>query len=167
MRKILVTSVVLSGIWAGAVAHAYPFPTSWKKVLTCDGGAATIDINEYERRMVQLVIKDDAIYQYFRSNTRAWSTMKFDDQKKEIVVSGGLEAGVFSPEQFTGFQVNATMAPAAQIFRSGSGLLVRLVDLKHWVCTDYRENDYYCAEGYWTEDREIQNWFFRQCSTAL
>lgn len=150
MKKAL---LLLGLVVSSAGAFALPYPTNWQPVLACDNGAAVVDVNTYERRMVQLVIRDGNIAKYLRGK----------GDGREFIVSAELSNGIFNPSDFSGSQANAYMSPATRVYREGNGLKVQIIDVAHYVCTDYRENDYYCAEGYWTSDREIANWYFQSC----
>src|SRR5262249_39440146 len=146
-----------------STAQAFPYPTNWQPILSCDDGAV-VDINTYERRMVQVVIRNAGIYQYFKGvSGLPDSAMRFNDSKKEIVVPAELSNGVFNPGEFQGFQANSPMRPAIRVYRQGNGLKIEAIDLAHFVCTNYRYNDYFCAEGYWTNDQEVANWYFQSC----
>jgi hypothetical protein len=165
MKSILLKSLLLITVLAQHQVFALPFPTNWQPIMSCDGGSAVVDVNTYERRMLQLVIKNEDIYKYISSNNELYgSAIIFSVLKKEIIVPAEVSRGVFSPEDFQGFQANAYMRPAIRVYRVGSGIKVQAVDLAHWICTNYRENDYYCADGYWTEDREVASWHFQTCA---
>jgi hypothetical protein len=41
--------------------------SNWEKLLTCDNGAAVLDVNTAERRDFQFVVRDANIVRYFES----------------------------------------------------------------------------------------------------
>ena len=71
---------------------------SWQALMTCNGGAAALDVDRTERRNVQLVIRDPRVVDYLQSKTQS----PMVNAKHEIVITANeqLGHGLFSPRDF-------------------------------------------------------------------
>src|SRR5688500_15403217 len=99
---------------------------AWMKdILVCDGGAATVSIDLGERRHVRLVVNNRAIAEYFANRSQGRGPLDIRDGKIEI--GDRLNDGIFDSSQFRGFETKLENYPAVQVYRSGSGLVLRLV----------------------------------------
>src|SRR5690349_5824250 len=75
----------------------------WQRVLTCDGGAAYLEVATYERRFLQLVITNPKITQYLAAN----SFMKpVFNNPNILLISGATQRGVFSSGDFSSMGQN-------------------------------------------------------------
>lgn len=76
MRSVLVAIVLAASAAPATPARAQvplPFPTRWSPILVCEAGRLVVDVNEYERRMVQVVVNDREISAYLWQRAAASS----------------------------------------------------------------------------------------------
>ena len=88
MKKMCIGLLML----VGSAAVAAP----WEKVLTCDNGAAVIDVDTAERRNLQLVIRDTAVLKHLHER----HAFRLEFGTRELALGGRQEHGVFHPRDF-------------------------------------------------------------------
>jgi hypothetical protein len=148
----------------------------WEKVLTCDNGAAVLDVDTSERRHLQFVIRNPQIIGYLASEVRV-STQGIISRSGEIIVGGRQDRGVWSSSDFDKIDGNVPYVNA-EVRREGGGVRVAF-----WVNAQGAQGCF-CAGGGdpcsgslcqcpgGPEDticpgnphQELANWFFRNCN---
>jgi hypothetical protein len=150
-----------------AVASDSPELVAWNKVLTCDGGAAALDVDTGERRNLQFVIRDQRIVGFFANQVRV-STRGIIAPSGEIILHGRQNNGVWSGSDFRtmdGWVDNASI----RVSREGGGVKVVFYQQINWSkCSGGAEQSPstgMCPGG--TESgstyNELANWYFRDC----
>jgi hypothetical protein len=146
---------------------------AWTPLLTCDGGAAVIDVNKNERRDFQLVVRDRNIVRHFAS---AFPGMSLANAKGEFIATSAdhYHPGAFYKSDFRQFTQpgNApTGYPVTIVERQGAGVRVSLVEGKIGNLAPFcngqplpHENEGFCAG---TLEYRVYHakadWFFRDC----
>lgn len=142
---------------------------AWQKLLTCNGGAAVLDVDTGERRNVQLVIRDRKVVDYLQSK----SPSPMINARHEIVIEPNepLKHGLFSARDFgqDDFWSNRhpEFAYPAVVQRLGRGVRVTLAKQVEPIC----EGGFWgyqggCIGGHTIRARvteEIANWYFDDC----
>jgi hypothetical protein len=162
--------------------------SKWEPILTCDNGAATIDVNTQERRNLQIVIKDKGIIDYLNRTGAVQS--KFGAQ--EVIASGntgwvdwknsygpriGSQSGdgVFKPADFKELiaehnYYDASFGRLARVAREGKGVVLQYGSFEKRGCA--KEVPYCPGDGFpcsnscvidYSEFVEQANWHFRDC----
>ncbi len=109
---------------------------TWLKVLDCDGGAAVVDVNDWERRELQVVIRDPNIVNYLATATQ----LKFGttvagnivNAKGEMILRARVDRGVFTPWDFSSMSPSTIHAfddrllVTPRVFVDGPGLRITM-----------------------------------------
>ena len=157
MKTLLVMTIFVQA--ATALADGFPFPTKWQNILECDNGTAVVGVNIYERRMLQIAIRNPGINRYL-----------FGVAKDEVVIQGTAKQGVFNPYDFRGFAgqgatfcYHSGSAPEPRVFRDGDGLRFYLHQYGAKCCSE--TNSYgECVGNTWVvPERDLSDWYFRNC----
>ena len=142
---------------------------TWLPVLSCDGGAAVLDVRADERRELQLVIRDSAVlthfapFEFFTFGQREFIVSNFlrDPLRLELSDPTGPKlvdaqlTGVFEPSDFRFFIGNARVSRPNStyagrfysVFRQGEGVRVELKEIKLNGCAgEVRPRP--CGESY-------------------
>ncbi len=164
---------------------------NWQRLLTCDGGAAVLDVNTNERRNLQFVIRDANIISFLNSVGAVHSAFG----AKEIIESGwtgSLEwraglgpiihgqpygaPGVFNTgdfkEMITEYDTyQGWFGPFVRIAREGAGIKLQYGSIEKRGC---KKLTTYCpGDGYPCQDSceidysayvEKANWVFQNCN---
>jgi hypothetical protein len=144
--------------------------SQWTKLLTCNGGAAVLDVDKNERRNVQLVIRDRAAVDYLQSK----SPSNITNARHEIIITPNeqLKHGLFSPsdfgrDDFWRYHVADFAAYAGIVKRDGRGLKVILSNNFQPICEGgqwgYQGG---CWGGHTIRANvytEVANWYFDDC----
>ncbi len=142
---------------------------AWQKLLVCAGGGAVLDVDNGERRNVQLVIRDRGAVDYLQS--KAVSPMV--NAKHEIVIQASeqLKHGLFSPGDFGQDDFWTHRVPdfayAAIVQKDGRGIKVTIARQYQPLCEGgqwgYQGG---CWGGHTIRARvieEVANWYFDDC----
>lgn len=142
---------------------------NWQSLVTCNGGAAVLDVDRDERRNVQFVIRDRNVVDYLQSKTQS----PMVNAKHEIVISASeqLEHGLFSPRDFGQDDFWTYRVPdfytAAIVQKDGRGIKVTIAKSFEPIC----EGGYWGYQGGCIGGHEIRahvteelaNWYFDDC----
>lgn len=173
-----------------AVASESALSTSWQGLLTCDLGAAVLDVNGDERRNMQFVIRDANIIRYL-NGVGAVSSHYGD---AEIMLSGWTGrvdwahslgprvneqpyggVGVFNAGDFNEFiaghnYYDGPFGWFSRIAREGAGIKVQFGTIEKRGCAQTQTT--YIGDGFgWVTECaadysafvEKANWYFRDC----
>jgi len=140
---------------------------SWSTVLTCDNGAAVLDVDAGERRNLQFVIRDQRIVGYFASEVRV-STRGIVERSGEIILRGRQDSGVWNSSDFRSLNGGVDNA-SVSVRREGQGVKVVFYQSMEWsLCAGGEEpspSTGMCpgetVRG--TTYNELANWYFRDC----
>jgi hypothetical protein len=121
----------------------------WHAVLHCGGGGLVVDVDQSERRHIQVVVRDHAAVRYLASHPGD-GPPGIPTARGELLITGWVSGGVFQPHDFhglvqSGYAAADAYLPEARVAREGEGVRVRLVT---W------------ASGH---EVETSNWFFAGC----
>ncbi len=147
------------------VGEDSPEVVSWNKVLTCDNGAAVLDVDGGERRNLQFVIRDQRIIGYFANEVRV-STRGIVDRSGEIILRGRQNQGVFGAGDFRAMDGGVDNA-SVSVRREGQGVKVVFYQSIAWSrCDgDVSPSTGMCSgqtqSG--TTYNELANWYFHDC----
>ena len=142
----------------------------WQKLLTCNGGAAVLDVDSGERRNVQLVIRDRNIVDYLQSKSPDSSMVNASHeivmQASEELIHGLFKASDFGADDFWTYRY-PDFLDAAVIQRDGNGIKVTIAKRFDPIC----ENGYWGYQGGCNGgsairahvDEELANWYFDDC----
>jgi hypothetical protein len=113
MKTFLVLLLSSSALWASlSVGCAAPAETAdsteaalgtWETTLTCNGGAAVLDVDPGERRQLQFVIRDPNAINYLTGAVGLQYGPLNRGNGRELIVAGWSDQGVFSPSNFQAF----------------------------------------------------------------
>ena len=149
--------------------------TGWQQTLTCNGGAAMVDVNPSDRRALQLVIRDPRAINYLTGAVGNQLRLNRGNGR-ELIVGGFTDRGVFSSGDFQWLSSpQADLSGEAVAYREGAGIRVvfRRNDgpggrecvewssdpaLANPVCVQWRDN------GGAGSQRELANWYFDRCN---
>lgn len=144
------------------------FAADWETVMTCDGGAAILQVNKVERRNFQFVIKDPNIIVYFNGTGAFRNAGSNFGNGHEFIVGGWLQNGVFSKDQFVGAEGNYNSADSFTMTRENSTLKIELRNILAWsVCDgDISPSTGMCSGQYreGTTTNDYANWYFHSCN---
>jgi hypothetical protein len=196
-RIPLVMVMALSFGCGGAVsekdtsASEQELTSSWKPLLVCDSGAASLDVNADERRNLQFVIRNRDIIDYLNRAGAVHSQYG----ATEVIASGWTGSmdwkneygprlgnyqpyggnGVFSARDFSEMiadhnYYSGPFGPFIRVARDGRGIIIQYGSIEKRGCakeTTYCPGDgfpcsTYCEIDY-TEYVEKANWRFRDC----
>lgn len=145
------------------------FAENWQPIVSCDNGAAVVDVNTDARTILQLVIRDQNILRHLHQ--AGVVTLAYG--QTELVLRGQQENGVFNPNDFR----HATNYGGVQFFRDGAGMKLSFShDSKCW--TEYPPGRENCSEnpqsmacesaGTMKCERgsERANWYFQSCRSV-
>jgi len=128
---------------------------SWNKVLTCDGGAAVVDVNDFQRNSVQVVIRDPNVVRYIQSKYYA---NEFP-QSSEVILSGLNARDVYNGSDFQYISLVSFGKMMWEAYRENQGLKVRFyrtISDTNSDCPNYVP----CKPDY---QAEVANWYFNSC----
>lgn len=150
LSKLLTVGMLLG---AASVAHAQ----NWTKVYSCENGAAYIDVNQDERRNLQIVFRGEDML--LRMKGAGVVGPRFGD--KEAAVHG-IHAelrpitsyiaqpvslgGVFYPWDFKKMIVEDANSPGTRVLEiepQGSRLAIKVLYITTW-CDNFDDHDYVC-----------------------
>jgi hypothetical protein len=172
MKQSLIHSV-LSLAFLASIPSALADETAppiWRKLLTCDGGAAVVDVDIQERGIyhtrafAQVVVRNRDIVRYLRSKGVP------ANGAGEVIIQGRANRPVYYTHDFE--SVSSTSIEGLSInayaWREDQGLKI-LFKVFHpgRPCPDFcRESPYTtqcdsCGWGSWEED--LGDWYFRGC----
>jgi hypothetical protein len=142
------------------------YGSRWQPALTCNGGAAALDVDPDERRHLQFVIRDPGVINYITGAVHQQMTLNRGNGR-ELIAAGWQQNGVFQSGDFHGFQSDSSdYTSRIRVLREGSG--VRIVfELHHregGTCTDWCSD--FCCGGYAGGQDvfpELANWYFESC----
>jgi hypothetical protein len=150
----------------GVFTIAMQAQASWERVLTCDGGAAVLDVDNQQRTHLQLVIRDGNILGYL-NNVGAVSLQY---GQREAVIGGYQNDGVFGPGNFSYMNAYAGGGSNTKVYvnRAGSGLSLRFEQASAGVscpddCNDSLSSSCESRCQPWQSSRPVANWLFRDC----
>jgi hypothetical protein len=138
---------------------------TWQQTLTCDGGAAVLDVDNGERRNLQFVIRDRAAIGYLATNVRV-STRGIIAPSGEIILQGRQGDGVWDAAGFHGFEGGVDNA-SVTVRRESEGVKVIFHQDIAWSRCDGNVSpstgmcDGPVVNG--VTYNELANWFFRDC----
>lgn len=148
----------------------------WMPILTCDNGAATVDIDLGERRNTQLVIRNSQIISHFNSarvdlTGTSWFVWdghlhNLTNNGNETVVPGEMNQGVFQPNQFRGFTSPVSYGGRQfRVYRVGSGLKIEAFVPGHGRSCDGDWNSGGgCNNPIEVEsEKKLADWYFQNC----
>ncbi len=157
---------------------------SWQPIVSCDGGAMTIEVDTKERRQLRVVLHDQAIsrhvsqgqYESTYNENRCGEVGSFAHnpcvaENGDLALPGITSAGVFSPAAFSWTRGTAQYFTGRRIvdftaWRDGSGIrLERMSDSEQrWSC-DYSGSGW-CAppESVPARKEVYADWRFRSCT---
>jgi hypothetical protein len=153
----------------------------WHPILTCDNGESVVDVNIYERRNLQLVIRAPKIIKYLneagvvQSKSGSWEIVlggwtghvDFNRQYGPKVYGQPYGSrGVFAPDDLKEFIANFNIyenKPFVRIVREGKGLKVQFAEIKVQGCAVYSKPENSCLE-YYTEFVQRADWYFQSCN---
>jgi hypothetical protein len=157
---------------------------AFQPIVSCDGGAMTIEVNANERRELRVVVHDLAIARhvsqesydstYKGNHCGADATMAANpcvNQSGDLALPGATDAGVFSSAAFSWMRGSAQFFNGERIveftaWRDGSGIrLERMSDSKqHWDC-DYSGSGWCNPPTSDPAPKEVYaDWIFRSCT---
>lgn len=149
-----------------STAEAVYSTGSWQRLLTCNGGAAVLDVDTGERRHLQLVIHDANAINYVTGAVH--QQMLLDrGNGRELIAAGWSTAGVFQPSELGSFTEDASdYSSRVRVFREGKGVKVvfELHRREGGFCTDWCSD--FCCGGYAGASDvypELANWYFDDC----
>jgi hypothetical protein len=141
----------------------------WQKLMTCNGGAAVLDVDTGDRRNVELVIRDRNVVDYLQSK----APNQMVNAKHEIVIRSGepMMHGLFSPRDFGQDDFWSYRVPdfwnAAIVQKDGRGIKVTIAKRFEPICEGgqwgYQGG---CWGGHTIRARvieELANWYFDDC----
>jgi hypothetical protein len=145
---------------------------AWRQVLSCDGGAAVVDADQDNPYLVQLVIREKAIVDYFRSSGFGASPgVPF--QGSEIIVSGRNDQPVYSGGDVRSFSAQRPSSYSnteySYVRREGAGLRINTVDRHNGCpgeCRDYpysMQCESLCTGAQVGSQWDVANWYFQNC----
>ncbi len=121
----------------------------WQATVSCGDGGVVVDVDRDERRSLQAVIRDPHAVAWLSSHPGDGGA-GLANTKGEIILHGTVTRGVFTPDDFTGFDmrgytVSDALLPQAHVRRENGGLRVQLVS--------------------WASGHEVEtaNWWFAGC----
>ena len=141
----------------------------WQKLITCNGGAAVLDVDSAERRNVQFVIRDRAVVDYLQSKSDSPMVNASHEivmQASEEIVHGLFKASDFGADDFWAYRV-PDFYNAAIVQRSGRGIKVTIAKSFEPIC----EGGYWGYQGGCNGGssirahvvEELANWYFDDC----
>jgi hypothetical protein len=150
---------------SGDESSASALTGSWQQTLSCNGGAAVLDVDSGERRNLQFVIRDRAAIGYLATNVRV-STRGILAPSGEIILQGWQNEGVWDPSGFHGFEGGVDNA-SVSVRRESGGVKVTFHQDIAWSRCDGNVSpstgmcDGPVASG--VTYNELANWFFNDC----
>jgi hypothetical protein len=175
---------------AGAVDGKADQSLTWLKVLTCDNGAAVLDVNANERRNVQFVIRDQNIVGYLNNVGAVHSSYG----AREVIASGWTGyvdwsapngpavhgqpyggPGIFYQSDFREIIADYNYyggqnGSFTRVFRDGAGMKIQYGQIEQTSCL--HTSCEYVGDGFgtvcncdsWqTRFTEKANWYFGSC----
>lgn len=143
--------------------------SGWLKVLTCDGGAAVLDVANQERRQLQFVIRDHGIVDYLAGATSA-PRDSLVNGAGEIIFSAWVDNGVFARSDFQAMSAPRISAyddalhVDPRVYRDSGGVKVLLTmeqaDGFSGTCDGGGTT---CTPTHWRPAGST-NWWFRSCN---
>jgi hypothetical protein len=143
--------------------------TQWLKVLTCDGGAAVLDVASQERRQLQFVIRDSNIVNYLASATALPRDMLVNSAG-EIILHAWVNNGVFARSDFQSMSVSRLSAyddalhVDPHVYRDWGGVkalfTMEQADTFSGTCDGGGTT---CTPTHW-RPAGTPNWFFNSCN---
>lgn len=154
---------------------------SWKPIVSCDGGAMTIDVDTKERRQLRVVVHDLAIAKWissgqydstYKSNACGTSPAENPCTRPDgtLELPGSTAEGVFSASQFSWLRGSAQLFSGERwvdftAWRDGAGIrLEKMSDAtSRWTC-DYSGSGW-CAPPERAPAPKVvyADWRFRTC----
>lgn len=114
----------------------------WLKLYECDGGAV-VDVNEGERRWLQLVLRNHHAAEYILAHGNSYMRGMARNAKGELVMGGVTDRGVFHPQDLYVFHGYGNQQyPIYDVIKYPGGVKVSLLG---------------------TDRSEIANWWFPNC----
>lgn len=111
----------------GNTSEAAYSSTTWIKIADCEGGAV-VDVDEDERRELQLVVRNDEAAEYILAHGNDYMRGMQRNAKGELILGGSTDRGVFSPGDFRSFRGYGNQQwPIYDVIRESGGVKVSLL----------------------------------------
>lgn len=149
---------------------------AWATKLTCDDGAAVLEVDHASARNVQFVVRNADIVKFLSSKVN-----HIQNARHEVILTGRADAEITDGASFTHFvddamRFDVSTSPSklsstrvlAEVKRDGDAR-VRLAFAEVTTtksCSGHLDNRQACVDGVWTENvdsRELVNWGFQNC----
>lgn len=169
----------LTGFSNAGHAQSHRQNAVWQKIVSCDNGGVTVDVNTLERREIQIVVHNRAAIPrfhkgWFGSCRTGGSPSPLDPcygDSGELVIKSRTDSGVFSPSEFN-WAVSVEHVSSSQNrledyigYRKNGGLsLDRKTSTGVWIdCGSSGEGP--CTSREFPADYiTYDSWFFPGCS---
>lgn len=143
----------------GVIISAQAQADSYKQILSCDGGAVTVDRDLQNSEYAQVVIRNPQIISYFA--TRGGS--QYINAKNEMILRGENDIAIYQASDFHGFSEATPRSLSNWSRREGRGLRISLNQLDEPANSD-------CGNGVPMSNptcqpqwQENATWYFQDC----
>jgi hypothetical protein len=144
---------------------------TWQRLVTCNGGAAVLDVDTGERRQLQLDIRDANAVNYLTGQIGMQLGPLNRGNGRELIVGGWSNNGAFSRGDFHAFSAPMATVGAAYVYREGKGIRVKFEHddgIQGGFCTDNLGGFEGGCLGGWAGgtrvSHELANWYFDSCN---
>lgn len=166
MRKSKFTiGLLLFGLGFGTSISAHA--ASWETVLSCDQGAAILQVNKDNRRNYQFVIKDPNILVYFNGSGAFRNAGSNFGNGRELIVGNYLHFGIYDGGQFQEGDGHYNYGDSFLLRREGPGMKIILRNIHAWThCYGNVSPSTGMCDGKVDSGvniREYADWYFQQC----
>jgi hypothetical protein len=145
---------------------------NFQKILTCDEGAAVVDVDRDNPQQVQLVIRNAGIVDYF-IRSGVGSSPGAPAQGNEIIATGYNERPVYSGSDFLGFsesrQSSYSNTDHGYIWRDGNGVRIKYESQHNGCPAECAESplsmqcESLCIGAQVGSKYVMADWYFRDC----
>lgn len=143
---------------------------TYQKLVTCNGGAAVLDVDTGERRQLQFVIRDANAINYLTGQIGMQLGPLNRGNGRELIVRGWSKNGAFSAGDFHALSSPISTVGNVYVYREGSGIRVKFErdgGVEGGYCTDNLGGFEGGCLGGWAGGRrvshELANWYFDDC----
>jgi hypothetical protein len=150
MKRILLLCTVLASACAAPAGEDDSVESTsdalannrWLEIYECDGGAV-VDVNEGERKQLQLVIRNHDAAEYILAHGNDYMRGMTRNAKGELVMGGSTDRGVFHPHDLLSFRGYGNQQwPIYDVIKYPGGVKVSLLG---------------------NDRNEAANWWFPNC----
>jgi hypothetical protein len=165
MKNNVVLVLLSLGAWLGSGSANAAW---WAPVMTCDNGAATIQVDLGERRGVKIVIADQNIKSYLaRIGVSDFDASSYGAND---TIQAYVDQGIFNSSQFSGFTRKGVSdlgsggyAATVKVYREGKGLKLKANQEYGEYCWE-QDSGGDCHDLRTVPYRELGDWYFQNCN---